>query len=172
MAIVTAVTASAGASFNKKDTDPLNVNKFFQDVGTFLYAKNFTDGTGNNSVNTFFHNKIALASGADTTLNLQSLTQNLFNTTISISFTGVKQIFLQNTATGVGQNLHLLSTGTNSNSNIFNGSGNFIVYPESVFQLTNFVSGWPITNNTNNIILRNAGNVLTTGNFFLAGTSG
>ena len=172
MAIVTTVTPSAGTSWEKKETDPNDVNVFFDDKGQYQYVKNFEDGSGNNSVNTFFHERIALTSGADRTIDLQSLTTNLFGTSITITLTGVKQVFLQNTATGVGQNLHLLSTGTNSNSNIFNGSGNFIVYPNSVFHITNFVSGWPITNTTNNIILRNAGNALTTGNFFLAGTSG
>ena len=172
MAIATTVTPSAGASWQKKQTDPNDSSVFFDDKGQYQYVKNFTDGSGNNSVNTFFHDRIGLASGADTTIDLQSLTTNLFGTSITITMTGMKELFLQNTATGVGQNLHLLSTGTNSNSNIFNGSGNFIVYPDSVFHITNFVSGWPITNTTKNIILRNAGDIITTGNFFLAGTSG
>ncbi len=172
MAITTAVTPSAGASWNKKDIDPLNPNAFLNDVGTFLYAKNFTDGTGNNSVNTFFHNRIAITSGADVSIDLQNLTQSVFDSSVTITFTGIKQFFVQNATTTPGQNLHVLSTGTNSNSNILNGSGNFIVYPDSVFQLTNFVSGWPITNITKNMILRNAGNLTTTANLFLAGTSG
>jgi len=172
MAITTAVTASAGASWQKKETDPLNSSTFFDDQGNFQYAKNFTDGSGLESVNSFFHDRIGLAAGADTTIDMQSLSTTLFGTSITTTLTGVKQLYLENTSTGNGQNLHLLATGTNANLTIMNGSGNFVVYPKSAINFTNFVSGWIVTNITKNLIVRNAGAIATTGNFFLAGTSG
>ncbi len=48
MAIVTTVTPSAGTSWEKKETDPNDVNVFFDDKGQYQYVKNFEDVSGNN----------------------------------------------------------------------------------------------------------------------------
>lgn len=173
MAITNAVTTTSSVSWRVKDTS-VDTNRYYDDQGQFLYSKSFTDGSGSlGGINQKWHNRWTLESGLDTTLNLTALSSNLFSTSITQSFTGIKNFLVINNSTGVGYRVSVLATGTDAAINLFDGgSGNLIIHPNSAFHKTIWTSGINVTADNKNVIFRDIGGLGATISVFFAGTSG
>jgi len=175
VAITTAVTTASSISWTILDTDASNSNKFFEDKGVFSYAKNYIDGTGIlGGVNTVWHSRLSITGAVKKqVLDLQSLTTTVFGKSFTESFTGVKDVFIQNASTGLGYSANVHATGAAGWTNVFGGeSGNITINPSSFLHLNSYVSGWPVTNvNRELTINSNLGSGLSV-NVCFAGTSG
>lgn len=174
MAITTAVTTTSSASWRTKDVSANDSNKFFDDQGQFLYSKAFTQGSGSiGEINLQWADRFTLISGVDTTLDLQNLSTSMFSTSITSSFTGLKDCLVVNNTTGVNSKISILSTGVNAFTTMWNnGSGNLEVMPNSALHFTAYTSGWAVTNINRNLIVRDLGGQGANLSIFFAGTSG
>ena len=174
MAITNAVTTTSSVSWQVKDSDPNDDNKFFDDQGQFLYSKAFVDGSGSlGGINLKYSNRLILTSGVDTTLDLTALTTNLFSEQITTTFTGVKDFLIINNSTGVNNTISVLSTGTNAFTSMWNnGSGNLVITPNSALHFTAYTSGWNVGADNKNLIIRDLGGQGSDTSIFFAGTSG
>lgn len=174
MALSNSVTTTSSVSWRVKDTSTSDSNRFFDDQGQFIFSKNFSDGSGAlGEVNQKWHNKWTLSSGEDTTLDLTSLSTTLFSTSITQSFTGIKDFLLLNNSTGVNYKVSVAATGSNGFTNLFNGeSGNLVIYPNSVMHYTAWTSGWNVTADNKELTVRDIGGQGAEVSMFLAGTSG
>lgn len=174
MAITTAVTTTSSVSWTIKDVSVNNNNNYYNDIGQGLYSVNFVDGSGSlGGVNLKYNKRWSLVSGEDTTFDLTNLTEDLFGTQITKSMTGLKDCLLLNHETGVNSRISVLSTGTNSFTNLFDGgSGNLIVHPKSAFHRTIWTSGINVTADNKNLIIRDVGGMGADVQIVLVGTSG
>lgn len=167
------MTTASSISWVSTDTDATNSNKFFKDEGNFQHAANYTDGTGYlGGVNTVWHDRLSI-SGSKQILDLQGLTTIAFGKSITESFTGVKDVFIENTSTGVGRSIVVHATGTLGWTNLFNGdSGNLQINPSSFLHLNSYMSGIPVTNTNRELTIDDNGVDGITANVCFVGTSG
>ena len=175
MAITTSVTTTSSVSWSIRDTPvAANTTTYFDDKGSILLSKNYTDGSGAvGEVNTKWDNTFTLGSGLDTTLDVTALTSTVFGETITQTFTGIKDFLVKNNETGVNSRISILATGTNAFNNIFDGgSGNLIVHPSSAYHRIIWVSGINVSADNKNLIVRDVGGQGASVSVFLAGTSG
>jgi len=172
MAITTAVTTASSVSYQQNDIDSANSNKYFRDIGSYQYTKNYEDAaSGLGAVNSIWHDRLSI-SGTKQILDLQNLTTTLFGFSITETFTGVKDVYIENSTTGIGRNINLHSTGTLGWTNLWDGgSGNITLRPNSCFHLNNW-AGWNVTNINRELTIEDMSGSGITTNIFFAGLSG
>lgn len=146
MALTLTSTITAKISWNQQDTD--QVQSTANDLGGVSYEENLTAGSGNEQVNTLWHDVRTLPSGGEETLDLFSLTRELFNGSFSVSFSGgnIKGLEIKNINTNVGADIRLRATGSNAFTVPWDGgSGNNAINAKSPLQLANLITGWDVT---------------------------
>jgi len=158
MALDTTATLSADISFKQQDLNTNSTNNFQGNVG---YSVALASGTGTlpKQIDSVYNlQEYVLASGATGTFNFQSLSQNIFNGTITLPMTGIKSLIIRNHNTGTNEYLLLAATGLQGFTNLFNGeTGNVRVHPGGAYFYTDPYNGTAVTSANKYLHVMNAG---------------
>ena len=172
MAILTTVNSNTNliVSWTQTDVDSNNAQSTVTDNGNFQHNPYWASGTGTGLAinytiapqNKVYHIQSTLTSGGRDTYNMASLTKTIFSGSYTMGFTGIQEFYVENlfntnSGSGLGGTIAIQATGTSGFSGLFNGSGNHIVAPGSVFYITNYWSGFPLSGNTNTIFISDIG---------------
>ena len=172
MAILTTVNSNTNLilSWTQTDVDPANAQNTVTDNGYFQHYPLWASGTGTGlAVNTtlapqskVYHVQSTLASGGRDTYNMASLTKTNFSGSYTMSFTGIQEFYVENlfnpnSGSSLGGTIAIQATGASGFSGLFNGSGNHIVTPGSVFYMTNYWSGFALAGTTNTVFIYDLG---------------
>jgi hypothetical protein len=90
------------AQWTQTSTDSVNSNNVVRDAGQLTYNYTYPSGLTSGTVSEVFHKLETLASGATSSFNLQSLTQNLLGYNVTKSFSKVYSIAIKNHSTASG----------------------------------------------------------------------
>ena len=173
MAITRSVTTASSTSWNETDVSAVSSSNEFKDVGSYQYAKNYIDSSsGNSAVDVIWHDRLSI-SGTKTTLDLQALTSKLFSTSITKSLSGLKDLYIENSTTGLGRTANIHMTGIFGLTGLVNGgSGNLTIYPGSHLHYNNFLVGWLVSTGNKEITISDDSGSGVVIDVFLCGTSG
>ena len=139
-------------------------------IGSVGESANLSGGDSGSLVfNCVFHDEISLSSGGSYVLDLQNLTQELFDETTQINFTNVRGICLGNKST-VGS-FDVRSTGNNIFFGPMSSGAYYTVYPYSNYNVANPLVGWSIGATTKYLILNDGGQGCTV-DIAIVGVSG
>jgi hypothetical protein len=141
-----ALTTTANlSSFINWTTIESNGLSRLSDIGSVESEQNFTDGTGNLKCDIIWH-AIRTASGNSyDSLDLTSLSFDLFGIDSTLSFNNIKGIAIKNTNETIGNKLGLAATGSDAFTTPFNGgSGDLPIYPTDCLVLANSIVGWTV----------------------------
>lgn len=142
MAVSTISTIRSTLYYQQKDTQNLAVvnNTIQGGSETILYP-----GSGDSQVDQAFFYQDVMETGESIELDLLQLTQELFDTEISIAFRNVKAITICNKSTVEGETITLSVSSENSFSNLLDDyTGRFNIYAGSSMTFSRPISGWPV----------------------------
>jgi len=156
MAITVAASALVKSSFNFTESASYSIRS---DNDSALSNCAYTFGSGDLQINCAVKQTGMLPSSGSVMLDLTALTYTTFNTSKTISMTGIKNICFNNNATVSGYDLQIRATGTGAMTDIFNGgSGYMLIKPYSSYQYNNpFGKGDRVTSTKKNLTLFNTG---------------
>lgn len=143
------------------------------DNSNLEYAETFTDGTSSDEADKIWYRESTLSGGGDDDWDLTSLSSSLFGGSLPISFAKIKLLFVVNTSTVAGDELHLSGGGAGPWSAPFLDSSDKVRVPaDSCVLLVNRKSGWTVTNGASDTLrLHNASGSAVTYRIVLVGTS-
>jgi len=121
------------SSLKWHQTDIVNDTLLFEDANLTI-SDRFTSGTGADQVNKAFYTNGELSSGQNLQFDLFSLNRTIFDKQITTDFSGdnLKLFYVENTSTGVGQDLFVCATGSGGISHSFGyGYLGWIIKPQS-----------------------------------------
>ena len=108
------------SSINWRQTQFVH-NTIIQEQGKLNYSDSLTSGTGAGQVNRIFFDAGNLETGQNSQFDLFNLQRQVLDETLTLNFSGtkVKLFVIENTSTGVGQDLFVCGTGNGGLTNIF-----------------------------------------------------
>ena len=142
MSITLNSTVYAGATWTEKSTTDITV---LTDAGTLTIDGDLQFGSGNNQINTVWHDTQTLSVSGYDTIDLSGLTRNLFGDSYDISFIGgvIKSLSVNNIGTG---NIAIDFSVTDAfNGPVRGGTGLLDVPGRSCSELSNMRSGWAVS---------------------------
>jgi len=143
-----------------------------KDDSALEFKQSVADGTAAGQADKIWHDQRMLSAATSETLDLSTLTNTLFNSTITINLARVKCIFIKNRSTNAGDELAVGGAATNAFEAPFaNAAGGLVeVGPNSPLLLANLLDGWSVGSNVN-LKIANTGTADITYDIVIVGTS-
>ena len=159
-----ATTATLNISLSWSDTDTNNANSTYSDIGSYICSRVFQTGNVYSNIGQLWHETRNLTSGEIRTYNMSALPVSIFSGSYNTNFSTIKLIYLENLATGTGQNISVYAIGLSGFSGIFNGnSGNILVPSKSPWVFMSYLTGIPTSATNNTLTIKDLGGVTGTG---------
>ena len=156
MPINTTATLSVDSSFNQQDTttDSLTTRN-----GSLGYSQSLTSGTGSVNIDAALDlQDHSIASGSQLYLDFTSASQSVLGSSISLGFSNLKSVAIQNKSTTVGEDIFVRATGSNAFTEPFNGgSGNIVIKPSASYIYSDPYTGATINSSNRNFQVANGG---------------
>lgn len=106
------------------------------------YSTTLTDGTGSRQINYGVVASGILPSGGKQYFNFSGLEKVIFDLSLTVQFSKIKGIVVENRETVYGWDINIHATGSNALTEIFNGgSGNLLIKPYATYQYADPISG-------------------------------
>ncbi len=125
------------------------------DNATLEYSESIVDGTDADKADLLWHDERTVLAAANDDLDLTSLTNTIFGSTVTINFVKVRAILLVNTSTTSGDVLNVGGSGAGSAfATPFAGDADAKVQvgADSALLLANKKDGWAVTAGTGDIL--------------------
>jgi len=153
-----AINANSNKIINFTLTETAD-GKTISQADTKSLTNSYTYGSGLNQITNAVGVTGSLPVSTYSTIDFQSLNQTTFNSTVSVNFTGIKQVSIFNTSTGNGDDFVVRATGTNAFTNLFNGgSGGIPIKPYGYFSYDDPNIGTSVASNNKILHLDNGSN--------------
>jgi hypothetical protein len=165
MSINTNSTLQVLLSWSQAETDDNNDSNTITDEGNYLFNHTWTSGTGYGEINQLWHTSNTLTSGESHAYNITGLTRTIFDNSYTQSFSNIRAIYFENTATGTGisgtyfdASIIICATGNYGISGIFdNSAGNNKIAANSPWIAANPATGWPVIAGQTQLFVKDAG---------------
>ena len=143
------------------------------DSSKLEYSAAVADGVAADQCDKIWHDTRTLAAGASDDLDLNSLTNTLFGSTVTINFAKVKFLLLVNTSTVAGDDLTLGGAASQEWTAWVGAAGDKVRVPaDSCLLVSNKKNGWTVVNGSSDVLrIGNVGSAAVTYKIVLAGTS-
>lgn len=151
MATTATVTLSSDINYSVvAEEDSNNINRY---QNALDYALTYNYGTGipdtgsiqYSRVNLFVHSSGHISGGEQVAIDFTSYNKYTLGSNYTLDFDELKGIVIENQNSGTGEILHVVATGTNAFTNIFNGgSGNLAINPLGTYMYTD-IHGTDVT---------------------------
>ncbi len=170
MADTLTAQVKASLSWNFQDTLDASIVK---DESALAYDRTLVDGVAADQADKVWHDIRAVAAAANDDLDLNSLTNSIFGSTITINFAKIKGILIMNMATTAGEDLLVGSAAAQAWSAWVGAADDRVRVPaDSCLLITNRKSGWTVTNGASDTLrIANAGTGSITYRIAVLGTS-
>lgn len=143
MSITSTVTITSDIAYlivNSEDTN--NIQRTNRQLG---YSIEYNHGTGNpdgsgitnSQVNLYVKSTGTISGNSQLILDFRNYPKYNLGSSYYLNFGELKGLVIENQATGTGESLYIMATGSNAFTNIFNGgSGNLPVHPSGTYLYT------------------------------------
>lgn len=144
-----------------------------EDDAKLDYDRSFADGTGTDQADKIWHDSRTLAAGASDDLDLNTLTNSIFGSTVTINFAKIKAILIVNVATTTGEDLTVGGAASQEWTAWVGAGGDKVRVPaDSCLLISNRKSGWAVTNGASDTLrITNTGAGPITYRIAILGTS-
>lgn len=125
------ITASVSVTLSMTQKDTSTSSSLTEQTSTTT-SYSFTHGTGVGQVNGAYHNSGVIPVSGSITLDLANLSRIIYNAPQITNFDGgnIKGLVVANTS---NHPFRIAATGSSALTELFNGSGNLPIYPDSAF---------------------------------------
>lgn len=123
-------------------------NVLLLEQGSIAFSNNLTSGTGIGQVNKSYFDAYTLNTGENLQLDLFNLNRSIFGKNLQINFSGdnLKLLIIENTSTGINQDIFLCGTGTAGLTNPLSWDYlGVIIKPKSYYITIDRNTGWEIS---------------------------
>ena len=126
------------------------------DTARLEYARTINDGVAVDQADKLWHDQRTLASGASDNLDLTSLTNTVFDSTVTVSFARVKALLIVNLATTPNEDLAVGGAGSGANGWYapFKGDADarVVVAADSTLLWINKKHGWTVIDGVSDVL--------------------
>jgi hypothetical protein len=144
-----------------------------EDDAKLEYDESLADGTSDNQADKVWHDSRTLAAAASDDLDLTSLANTIFGSTVTISFAKFKAVLIVNTSTTTGDDLTVGGAASQEWTAWVAAAGDKVRVPaNSCLLISNKKTGWTVTDGSSDTLrITNTGAGSITYKIAILGTS-
>lgn len=169
MALSTTATLSADIVFSQQDT---STNTLDTRAGALSYSQSLSAGIASTQIDAAWNLTTGISAGAAVYLDFTALSQEIFDSSYTINFTGVRGFAIKNSANSGGEDIAIKATGSDALTALFNGTGNLLVKPSSSFLYSDPYGAVDVDSSNKNIQIHNNGTEEISVSVIAVGVSG